>query len=61
MEVTSSAEILDGRYHLFKVNYSKLLLVALIYVEYCYPYQHRPIEEQLEKTQPLFQTLILHW
>ncbi|XP_014797109.1 PREDICTED: pre-mRNA 3'-end-processing factor FIP1-like [Calidris pugnax] len=50
MEVRPSAEILDGRYHLFKVNFSKLLLVAVIFVEYCFPCQRRPIEEQLKWT-----------
>lgn len=60
MEVRPSAEILDGRYHLFKVNFSKILLVALIFLEYCFPCQHRLIEEQLIWTQPLFHTLILH-
>lgn len=60
MEVRPSAEILDGRYHLFKVNFSKILLVALIFLEYCFPCQHRLIEEQLIWTQPLFHTLIFH-
>lgn len=60
MEVTPSAEILDGRYHLFKVNFSKLLLVALIFVKYCFPCQCRLIEEKPKRMQPLFQTLILH-
>lgn len=60
MEVRPSAEILDGRYHLFKVNFSKILLVALIFLEFCFPCQHRLIEEQLIRTQLLFHTLILH-
>lgn len=60
MELRPSAEILDGRYHLFKVNFSKILLVALIFLKYCFPCQHRLIEEQLIRTQPLFHTLILH-
>jgi hypothetical protein len=33
MEVTPGAEIQDGRFNLFKVNFSKLSLVALIFLE----------------------------
>lgn len=32
MEVTPGAEMQDGRFNLFKVNFSKLSLVALIFV-----------------------------
>lgn len=32
MEVTPGAEIQDGRFNLFKVNFSKLSLVALIFL-----------------------------
>lgn len=38
MEVTPGAEIQDDRFNLFKVNFSKLSLVALIFVLQSAPY-----------------------
>lgn len=44
MEVTPGAEIQDGRFNLFKVNFSQLSLVALIFVLESAPY-HCPREK----------------